>query len=310
MRIVVALGGNALLRRGQALSAENQRANVRVAAEALAPVAREHQLVISHGNGPQVGLLALQAAAYEAVEPYPLDVLGAQTEGMIGYMVEQELGNLLPFEVPFATILTMVEVNPQDPAFASPSKPIGPLYSEADAQRLAAERGWSMARDGDKFRRVVPSPLPQRIFEIRPIRWLLELGTIVICSGGGGIPTAYGADGKLHGVEAVIDKDRASALLAQQLDADFYIMATDVEAVAVHWGTPQEKRVRRASPRALAGFEFAAGSMGPKVEAACEFAQRTGKTAAIGALGDIGRILDGTAGTLVSNTVATIEYAP
>ena len=310
MRIVVALGGNALLRRGQDLTAENQRANVRTAALALAPVACEHQLVISHGNGPQVGLLALQAAAYQAVEPYPLDVLGAQTEGMIGYMIEQELGNLLPFEVPFATILTMVEVDPQDPAFASPSKPIGPLYSEAEAARLAAERGWSMAADGPAFRRVVPSPLPQRIFEIRPIRWLLERGTIVICSGGGGIPTAYGADGKLHGVEAVIDKDRASALLAQQLEADFYLMATDVDAVAVRWGTPQERRVRRASPRALAGFEFAAGSMRPKVEAACEFAQRTDKAAAIGALADIGRILEGTAGTLVSNSVATIEYAP
>lgn len=310
MRIVVALGGNALLRRGQALTALNQRANVRAAAQALAPVAREHELVISHGNGPQVGLLALQAAAYEAVEPYPLDVLGAQTEGMIGYMIEQELGNLLPFEVPFATILTMVEVDPKDPAFASPSKPIGPLYSEAEAQRLAAERGWSMAPDGAAFRRVVPSPLPQRIFEIRPIRWLLEQGTIVICSGGGGIPTAYGPDGQLHGVEAVIDKDRASALLAQQLEADFFIMATDVDSVAVHWGTPQEQRVHRASPRMLAGFEFASGSMRPKVDAACEFASRTGKTAAIGALTEIGRILEGTAGTLVSNSVATIVYGP
>jgi carbamate kinase len=229
---------------------------------------------------------------------------------MIGYMIEQELGNLLPFEVPFATILTMVEVDPKDPAFASPTKPIGPLYSEAEARRLAAERGWSMAPDGPAFRRVVPSPLPQRIFEIRPIRWLLERGAIVICSGGGGIPTAYGADGKLHGVEAVIDKDRAGALLAQQLEADFFLMATDVDAVAVHWGTPQQKRVHRASPRSLAGFEFAAGSMRPKVDAACDFASRTGKTAAIGALADIGRILDGTAGTLVSNAVATIEYAP
>jgi carbamate kinase len=298
-----------LLRRGQALTAENQRANVRIAAEALAPVASQHQLVISHGNGPQVGLLALQAAAYHAVEPYPLDVLGAQTEGMIGYMIEQELGNLLPFEVPFATILTMVEVDPKDPAFEAPVKPIGPFYSEIESRRLAVERGWSMARDGDKFRRVVPSPLPQRIFEIRPIRWLLEHGTIVICSGGGGIPTAYGADGKLHGVEAVIDKDRASGLLAQQLEADFYLMATDVDAVAIHWGTPEEKRVRCASPQALAGYYFAAGSMGPKVEAACEFAQRTGKSAAIGALGDIARILSGEAGTLVSNSVATIEYA-
>jgi len=309
MRIVVALGGNALLRRGQALTTENQRANVRIAVEALAPVAREHQLVISHGNGPQVGLLALQAAAYDAVEPYPLDVLGAQTEGMIGYVIEQELGNLLPFEVPFATVLTMVEVDPADPAFQHPTKPIGPLYSQAEATRLAAERGWTMAPDGDKFRRVVPSPLPRRIFEIRPIRWLLDKGTIVICSGGGGIPTAYDDKGKLHGVEAVIDKDLASSLLAQQLEADIFVMATDVATVSVHWGTPQARAVRRASPRALASFEFATGSMRPKVEAACEFATRTGNTAAIGALADIGRILSGQAGTLVSNAVATIEYA-
>src|SRR5262245_27075008 len=221
MRILVALGGNALLRRGEALTAENQRRNVRIAAEALAPLAREHQLVISHGNGPQVGLLALQGAAYDAVEPYPLDVLGAQTEGMIGYMIEQELGNLLPFEVPFATILTMVEVDPRDPAFKQPSKPIGPVYTQEEANRLATDRGWNMAPDGDRFRRVVASPQPRRIFEIRPIRWLLDQGTIVICSGGGGIPTAYDDDGKLHGVEAVIDKDLAGALLAQQLEADF-----------------------------------------------------------------------------------------
>ena len=308
MRIVVALGGNALLRRGQALTVENQRANVRAAAEALAPLARQHQLVVSHGNGPQVGLLALHAAAYDAVEPYPLDVLGAQTEGMIGYMIEQELGNLLPFEVPFATILTMVEVDPHDPAFKQPSKPIGPVYTQAEANRLAADRGWSMAPDGDRFRRVVASPQPRRIFEIRPIRWLLDQGTIVICSGGGGIPTAYDDDGKLHGVEAVIDKDLAGALLAQQLEADFFLMATDVAAVAVRWGTPQARQVRRASPRALASFDFAAGSMRPKVEAACEFAERTGKTAAIGALADLRAILDGRAGTHVSNSVATIEY--
>ena len=308
MRVVVALGGNALLRRGQALTAENQRVNVRTAAEALAPVASKHQLVISHGNGPQVGLLALQAAAYQGVEPYPLDVLGAESEGMIGYMIEQELGNLVPFEVPFATILTMVEVDPKDPAFAQPTKPIGPLYSKEESERLAAERGWTMAPDGELFRRVVPSPKPLRVFEIRPIRWLLEHGTIVVCSGGGGIPTAYGADGKLHGIEAVIDKDRASSLLAQQLEADFFVMATDVEAVSVHWGTPKSRKVRRASPEHLAGFEFAGGSMGPKVEAACEFARQTGKIAAIGALADIGHMLAGEAGTVVSKSFASIEY--
>ncbi len=310
MRVVVALGGNALLRRGEPMTAENQRANVRRAADALAPVARDHELVISHGNGPQVGLLALQSESGLDAAHFPLDVLGAQTEGMIGYMIEQELGNLLPFEKPFATLLTMVEVDPADPAFRNPSKPIGPLYSEEEAGRLAKERGWSVGRDGQSWRRVVASPQPKRIFEIRPVKWLLERGTIVICGGGGGIPTVYGEDGKLHGVECVIDKDRVASLLAQHLDADYFIMATDVSAVSVGWGTPAAKAVRRASPAAIGRFDFASGSMGPKVEAARDFAARTGKTAAIGALGDIPEILAGEAGTLISNGVATIEWAP
>src|SRR6187401_890989 len=211
MRVVVALGGNALLRRGQPMTAENQRANVRVAAEALAPVAAQHELVISHGNGPQVGLLALQGAAYEEVETYPLDVLGAQTEGMIGYLIEQELGNLLPIEKPFATVLTMVEVDPDDQAFSHPDKFIGPVYEKAEAERQAEEKGWAIKQDGNMWRRVVPSPLPKRIFEIRPIKWLLEKGAVVICTGGGGIPTMY-EEGKqrwLAGTEAVIDKDLA-----------------------------------------------------------------------------------------------------
>lgn len=309
MRVVVALGGNALLRRGEPMTAENQRANVRRAAEALAPVAAAHELVISHGNGPQVGLLALQAESGTDAAHFPLDVLGAQTEGMIGYMIEQELGNLLPFEKPFATLLTMVEVDPADPAFRSPSKPIGPVYTEEEAKRLAKERGWAVARDGAQWRRVVASPLPKRIFEIRPVKWLIEKGTIVICGGGGGIPTVYDAQGKLQGVECVIDKDRVASLLAQHVDADFFIMATDVPAVSVGWGTPSARAIRRVSPAAFGRFGFAAGSMGPKVEAARDFAERTGKTAAIGALEDIPRILAGEAGTLVSNGVATIEWA-
>lgn len=221
MRVVVALGGNALLRRGEPMTVDRQRNNIRIAAQALAAVAQEHQLVISHGNGPQVGLLALQTVAYAAVAPYPLDVLGAETEGMIGYLLEQELGNLLPPDQPIATLLTMVEVDPDDPAFQHPSKPIGPVYTQAEAEQLAAERGWTMAPDGEKFRRVVASPLPKRIFELRPIQWLLEKDVIVICAGGGGIPTWFDAAGHLQGVEAVIDKDRASALLARELAADF-----------------------------------------------------------------------------------------
>jgi len=310
MRILVALGGNALLRRGEAMTAENQRRNVRVAAEAMAPLGREHQLVISHGNGPQVGLLALQGAAFTQVAAYPLDVLGAQTEGMIGYMIEQELGNILPFEQPFATILSMVEVDPEDPAFQNPSKPIGPVYSEEEARRLAAEKGWTIAPDGDKFRRVVASPMPKRIFQLRPVKWLLERGCIVICAGGGGIPTMYGADGKLHGVEAVVDKDRAGALLARELEADLFIMATDAEAVYLDWGKPEQRAIRRASPRALDPALFAAGSMGPKIEAAVEFSLRTGKTAAIGALGDLVRIARGEAGTLITPEADGIELYP
>lgn len=310
MRILVALGGNALLRRGEPLTAENQRRNVKIAAEAIAPLAKEHQLVISHGNGPQVGLLALQSAAYSEVAPYPLDVLGAQTEGMIGYMIEQELGNILPFEQPFATILSMVEVYPDDPAFKNPQKPIGPVYTEEEAKRLAAERGWTVARDGDRFRRVVPSPRPQRIFQIRPVKWLLEHGCIVICAGGGGIPTMYAPGRQLHGSECVVDKDLASSLLAREIAADLFMMATDADAVYLDWGTPAQRAIHRAPPHALAALRFAAGSMGPKVDAAVEFAEKTGKRASIGALADLERIWRGEAGTHVTHEAAAIEFYP
>jgi carbamate kinase len=301
VRVLVALGGNALLKRGEPMTADAQRANVRTAARALAPVAGHHQLVISHGNGPQVGLLALQAAAYKEVEAYPLDVLGAQTEGMIGYLIEQELGNLLPPEVPFATLLTMIEVDTDDPAFADPTKFVGPIYSDADAAALEADKGWAFKRDGEHLRRVVPSPVPLRVFEIRPIRWLLEHGVLVICAGGGGIPTAWvpGQERTLGGVEAVIDKDLASALLARDLDADLFVMATDVDGVYADWGTPEQRRLDRVTPQELRDRDFAAGSMGPKVEAAARFVEATGKRAAIGALEDIERIVDGTAGTMV-----------
>ena len=301
MRVVVALGGNALLKRGEPMTAEVQRGNVRTAASPLAAVAAKHQLVLSHGNGPQVGLLALQAAAYTDVEAYPLDVLGAQTEGMIGYMLEQELGNLLPFEVPFATILTMVEVDPADPAFEDPTKFVGPVYEKAEADRLAGEKAWVFKQDGDAWRRVVPSPEPKRIFEIRPIRWLLEKDVVVICAGGGGVPTMYepGKDRVLIGVEAVIDKDFASELLAREVDADLFVMATDVDGVYADWGTPEQRRLEKASPEELRISEFAAGSMGPKVEAAVRFVEATGKRAAIGSLEQIEAIVDGDAGTQV-----------
>jgi carbamate kinase len=312
MRVVIALGGNALLRRGEPMTAEAQRRNIRIAAESIAPIAIDHQIVISHGNGPQVGLLALQGAAYKPDEAYPLDVLGAETEGMIGYMIEQELGNLLPFEVPFATLLTMVEVDGEDPGFKDPTKFVGPVYDEGEAERIKQEKGWVFKLDGAKWRRVVPSPLPIRIFEIRPIRWLLDQGTVVICAGGGGIPTMYvpGEKRQLTGVEAVIDKDLCSELLARELDADLFVMATDADAVFTGWGTPEQRAIHRASPEAISAYKFPAGSMGPKVEAACHFAAATGRTAAIGALADIAAIARGEKGTLVSKEFRGLSWHP
>jgi carbamate kinase len=301
MRVVVALGGNALLKRGEPMTAERQRANIRVAAAALAQVANVHELVVSHGNGPQVGLLALQAEAYPDVEAYPLDILGAETEGMIGYLLQQELGNVLPFETPLATILTQVEVDPADPAFADPTKFVGPVYAEAEAKALAAAKGWVVKPDGANWRRVVPSPRPRRIFELRPMRWLLEHGTVVICAGGGGIPTMYepGRERHLVGVEAVIDKDLASSLLARDLGADLFVMATDVDGVYLDWGTPAQRRLDRVTPAELRAQSFPAGSMGPKVDAAAEFVAATGSRAAIGSLDQIEGLVAGTAGTNV-----------
>jgi carbamate kinase len=293
------------------MTVENQRENVRVACDHLAPIAEQHELIISHGNGPQIGLLALEEAAYGGVSQSPLDVLGAETQGMIGYLIEQELGNRLPFEKPIASLLTMIEVDPGDPAFSSPSKPIGPQYDKAEADRLAAERGWTFKPDGDKLRRVVPSPVPQRIFEHRPIRWLLDQGCVVICAGGGGIPTIYRPGRQLTGIEAVIDKDRASALLANNIQADILIMATDAQAVYVGFGTPQQRAIVAADPDVLLAeyhAEFAAGSMLPKVMAACEFAGATGKPAVIGALSDIDAMLAGTAGTRVEPGVSGVTF--
>jgi carbamate kinase len=301
MRIVVALGGNALQRRGEPMTVEGQRARVATAAASLAPVAQEHELVVSHGNGPQVGLLALQAAAYDEASAYPFDVLGAQTEGMIGYLIEQELGNLLPFEKPLATVLTMTEVDAADPAFQDPTKFVGPVYGAEAAQQLSGTRGWTFKQDGASWRRVVPSPEPKRIFETRPVEWLLARGCVVICAGGGGIPTMY-APGtrRLAGVEAVIDKDRASAVLAADLHADLLVIATDVEGVYLDWGTPKQRVVEVAHPDALDPALFPAGSMGPKVEAAAQFARRTGRSSVIGSLEQLPAMIAGEGGTRLS----------
>ncbi|MGZ4203346.1 MAG: carbamate kinase, partial [Thermoleophilaceae bacterium] len=278
MRVVAALGGNALLRRGEPAEAEVQRRNLVQAVEGLAELAREHELIVTHGNGPQVGLLALQSEAYGEVRAYPLDVLGAESEGMIGYMLDQELGNAL-WGRSIATLLTQVVVDELDPAFELPTKFVGPVYPEAQARRLARERNWTVARDGDKWRRVVPSPEPRRIVEIKTIRLLVDAGVLVICAGGGGVPVVE-ADGALHGVEAVIDKDLAAALLACELDADALLLLTDVPAIVDGYGTDNPRPIRRATPSELRALALPPGSMGPKAEAACRFAELGGGLAA------------------------------
>jgi carbamate kinase len=298
--VVAALGGNALLHRGEPLSADVQQRNLAVAVKSLAEIAMRHDLVITHGNGPQIGLLALQSAAEPSAAPYPLDVLGAESEGMIGYLLEQGLGNELP-QRNIATLLTQVVVDADDPAFAVPTKPIGPVYAEAEARRLAAERRWSVARDGDGFRRVVPSPEPRRIVELRTIQLLVDANVIVICAGGGGIPVLMGDNAGLCGIEAVIDKDLSAELLARQLAADVLLMLTDVAGVERDWGTAHPRLIPTATPDELSTLVFQQGSMGPKVTAACRFVQNTGGRAGIGALAEAAAILRGDAGTTVRN---------
>jgi carbamate kinase len=309
MRVVAALCGNALLRRGQPMTAENQRENIRVAARALLPIALEHDLVLTHGNGPQVGLLSLQNASYRPDEGYPLDILDAETEGMIGYLLEQELGNLLPAGRPMATILTRIVVDPTDPAFRRPTKPIGPVYERDEAERLAAEKGWVIAPDGPKWRRVVPSPDPKEILEIGVIDLLVRQGVIVVCAGGGGIPVVEIPDGGHVGIEAVIDKDFAGTLLATLLHADAFLMLTDVDAAYEGWGTPQARPIRESTPDDMEALEFAAGSMGPKVRAACRFVRGNGGFAAIGSLADAARLLRREAGTVVAAPVRVAAVA-
>ena len=300
MLVVAALGGNALLKRGEPLTADIQRNNVRTAAQSLAAIVRAgHDLVITHGNGPQVGLLALQGASYKPDEAYPLDVLGAETEGMIGYMIEQELENALGHDRPVVTLLTQVVVDPKDPAFAKPTKFVGPVYERSEAERRAAGAGWSIAPDGDQWRRVVPSPKPLEIPDLRVLQLLLEQGVVVVCTGGGGIPVLRREDGSMMGIEAVIDKDAASALLARQLGADALLLLTDVDAVYRDFGTDQAAPVSALTAAEARALTMPAGSMGPKLLAACEFA-KTGGLSGIGRLQDAVAILEGSAGTRVS----------
>jgi len=300
LRIVVALGGNALLKRGEPMTAEQQRTNVRHAAKSLAELVEAgHQIVVTHGNGPQVGLLALQAAAGPPDGVHPLDLLGAQTEGMIGYLIEQELGNLLPDDAMIATLLTQVRVDAKDPAFGDPTKPIGASVDELTAEHMAAHRGWTFAPEGARWRRVVPSPLPLEILELRVIRMLVERDVVVICTGGGGIPVVARADGSLIGVEAVIDKDRASGMLADQLQAEMLLLLTDVDAVYANFGEPEAQRIVSVGSEELQPDDYAKGSMGPKIEAAKLFVTEDGRAAGIGRLEDAMAILTGDAGTMV-----------
>ncbi|WP_332661731.1 carbamate kinase [Aeromicrobium sp.] len=315
MRVVVALGGNAILRRDQQMTVDNQRVSIAEACVPLARIAAQHGLVVSHGNGPQIGLLALQAAAYDHISEYPFDVLGASTEGMIGYLIEQELGNRLRNDRVVTTLVTRTEVDASDPAFSDPTKFVGPGYDDADAATAAEKHGWTMKRDGEWMRRVVPSPRPLQILELRPIQWLLEKGAVVICAGGGGVPTVRSADDRpeatgdlLVGIEAVIDKDLASAVLARDLGADLLIIATDVNGVFVDWHGADERRILRAHPDELDPDQFPSGSMGPKVRAAAQFARETPGTAIIGSLQEIDDMLAGRAGTRVSRSLAGIEY--
>jgi carbamate kinase len=299
MRIVVALGGNALLERGEPLVAEIQQEHVIAAVEALVPLALEHDLVITHGNGPQVGLLALESARDpDLPHPYPFDTLGAETQGMIGYLLLQALENALPGQQ-VVSLITQTLVADDDPAFGNPTKFVGPIYDEGEAQTKARRWGWQVRPDGNSWRRVVASPEPQEIIELPTIKVLLADGAVVICAGGGGIPVRRGPEGQLHGVEAVIDKDATAALLAQNLAAEALLLLTDVPAVELDYGTPNARSIDRISARELEELQFPSGSMGPKVAAACRFVRGTHHVAAIGRLEDAAEVLAGTAGTTI-----------
>lgn len=298
--VVIALGGNALLRRGEPLEADIQRRNVLLASRQIAALTKDWNVVLVHGNGPQVGLLALQNSAYPQVAPYPLDVLGAESQGMIGYLLVQELKNCLP-EQQVSALLTQVEVDPDDSAFGNPSKYIGPVYDQETALALSLDKGWTIKPDGKYFRRVVPSPKPLNIIETAAINALIAQGHLVVCAGGGGIPVLR-QEGKLQGIEAVIDKDLSAAFLAEQINADALLILTDADAVYLDWGTQQQRALSKVTPNDLADITFDAGSMGPKVSAASHFVRSRHGIAGIGALQDATCILTGEQGTLITPT--------
>ena len=302
--LVVALGGNALLKRGEPLEADIQRKNIDLAAKTIAQLTQQWRVVLVHGNGPQVGLLALQNSAYDRVTPYPLDILGAESQGMIGYMLQQSLKNQLP-QREISVLLTQVEVDADDPAFRNPTKYIGPVYDGDQANALQAEKGWIFKAAGKAFRRVVPSPQPKRIVESDAIRALIARDHLVICNGGGGVPVVEKADG-FHGIEAVIDKDLSAALLASQIHADALLILTDADAVYLDWGKPTQRPLAQVTPELLSEMQFDAGSMGPKVTACAEFVSHCQGIAGIGSLADGPAILSGDKGTLIRPE--TVDY--
>lgn len=307
MKVVVALGGSALARPGETLDAAVQLRNVARAAAAIAAITRTHEVIVTHGSGPQVGLLAMQGDAYAGIEPYPLDMLGASTEGMIGYQIERELRNLLP-KRHIVTLLTQVEVNRLDATFRHPAKMIGPPLEQQEAERLADAHDWKIAAEGTKWRRVVPSPEPLRILELPAIRLLFKAGVLVICAGGGGIPVTISAEGVVRGVEAVIDKDLSAALLAHQIGADALLLLTNVDAVYRDWHGKEAKAIRDTTVAELRGLDFAANTMKPKVEAACRFVESGGSYSGIGQLDDAAAILLGQRGTLVRRPGAGLDF--
>jgi carbamate kinase len=306
MVIVIALGGNALLSRGEPLEADIQRKNVQLFSTSIAELAKEHQIIICHGNGPQVGLLALSMEAYGKVSPYPLDVLDAESQGMIGYLIQQGVGNLV--SKPVVTILSQVAVDIGDAAFNDPSKPIGPVYLKEQAKAISAELGWTIKPDGKYFRRVVPSPKPVEIVELDTIKLLMHAGTIVICGGGGGIPVVRGEGGKLKGIEAVIDKDNTASLIAEKLNADMLLTLTAVDAIYTDFNTPKQRAIKVANPEDLLQMQFPKGSMGPKVQSSCRFAKNTNKTAIIGNLTEIKAIIKEESGSRIDATESGITY--
>lgn len=297
--LVIALGGNALLKRGEALDAENQLHNVKIAMREVAKVADQYRLLIVHGNGPQVGLLALQQDAYHDVAPYPLDILDAETQGMIGYLLQQQLHNFLP-QSQITTLITQVIVDKHDPALKNPSKPIGPVYNQATADQLTSSQHWQFKPDGEFFRRVVPSPAPQEVVELDVIRLLLEHNVITIAGGGGGMPCVR-VGNHLQGLAAVIDKDATASLLAQKLNAHAFVILTDVAGVYQEWPSTTPQLLHAVTVAEMRQRQFAPGSMQPKINAVCDFVSATHKPAAIGRLDELAMILSNDSGTWINH---------